>query len=109
MLSEFIQTATHNPQPMLSNRKNGSAKILKEGKCQTKTIIIKIMISETSVSTPATRTFGNGKIIFGIMWWVEDAAAHHVVSTGFKHEPFADPVIFPQEMLSFLTHVFPFQ
>lgn len=42
-----------------------------------------------------------------VLWvgrWVEDAAAHHVVAAGLKHQPLADPVVLGKEVQAPFHH-----
>jgi hypothetical protein len=47
----------------------------------------------------------DGDIVLRIMRRVKDAAAHHIMTAGFKHQPLSDPVEFAEKVLTFLTHV----
>jgi hypothetical protein len=43
------------------------------------------------------------------MWGVEDTTTHHIVAPRLEHQPFANPIEFPQKMLPFFTHIGTFQ
>src|SRR5690606_6651722 len=51
----------------------------------------------------------DSKIVCGICWRVQDAAAHHIVSPGLEHQAFADPVELLYEMLAFFAHIGPYE
>ena len=44
-----------------------------------------------------------------IMGWIKNTATHHIMTAGFKHESFADPVVLTQKMLAFFAHGIAFE
>ena len=48
----------------------------------------------------------NTQIILGISRRKEQTTAHHIVTTGFKHQSLANPIVFYEKMLSLFTHGF---
>jgi hypothetical protein len=43
-------------------------------------------------------------IILRVVRRIKNTSTHHIMTAGFKHEAFADPVEFPQEMLTLFIH-----
>lgn len=48
-------------------------------------------------------------VVFGVVGRIQDTARHHVVAARFKHQTFANPVVFAEKMLAFFAHVATFK
>lgn len=48
-------------------------------------------------------------VVFGVVGRVQNTARHHVVAARFKHQTFANPVVFAEKMLAFFAHVAAFK